>query len=200
LIRWGACLVPLAGCETDYQGAPTPCDDWCLVTQRANCEDDWPDNCVQGCARRGNNAMALLCPVEWATLIECHRSTPDSDYYCDPERTRARDGVCEEERKVMLRCGTPDLLGCFEQCDRADRLSLVDGLECYGDCMQLKRVCGQSAVDYFQCVHEQSAAGQASINPLSIADTSCPETSAALVSCLERRDIDVFERDDRDGP
>jgi hypothetical protein len=71
----------LAGaCQNGYPLEPTPCDDFCLATQRESCDDNDPAWCVANCEE--NHIVQLDepgCRELWDAALECAAAMPDDE-------------------------------------------------------------------------------------------------------------------------
>jgi hypothetical protein len=107
----------LADCESPYPIAPTACDDWCLVTQRAGCEEDYPEGCVSRCEDRSLGRRFPRCEPEWLELTECYRAASDADFMCVEEESRPLP-ICIPERVALNACVSPLRGQCLAVCLR----------------------------------------------------------------------------------
>lgn len=72
---WPALALLTCACSGGYPLAPTPCDDFCNVTQGSLfCSDYDPALCVAQCEAQGLSRP--VCYSELETLLDCFRSRP----------------------------------------------------------------------------------------------------------------------------
>src|SRR5262245_4743292 len=106
------------GCDNDYPLAPTPCDDYCVALQRANCPEDWPEQCVSECELVFSPTRFPDCAPEFDTLVACYQGLGDDDFECSDERSVARAESCEEEQFQQRACLEPIVFRCRTLCER----------------------------------------------------------------------------------
>jgi len=127
-MRRGLLSLALAGglgsshCESGYPIAATACDDFCWVTQRADCEEDYPEGCVSECEGRALARRWPACEQLWLDLIECYRAAPDSAFQCVDGESRPLP-ICVGQRVALGSCMSPVRGACIEVC-------LREALEC----------------------------------------------------------------------
>src|SRR5688572_20109926 len=79
LLGVGSLGAWVTDCDTsDYPLDPTFCDEWCRVLMRPGCDQE-PENCVRNCER---SIAPAECFELQATLLECYRATPASEFVC----------------------------------------------------------------------------------------------------------------------
>jgi hypothetical protein len=131
-----------SGCDSPYPLAPTACDDWCLATQRASCEDDYPEGCVSNCEDRSIGRRFPSCEAPWQTLTQCYLAAADSDFQCIDDESRPRP-ICIDERVAYGACASPLRGSCLQVCFRQAV-----------ECAQTERICeGQSRLGTTNCKH-----------------------------------------------
>lgn len=109
--RLALCFVICAGgCQGEYPIAPTPCDDWCKVTQGFSCGFYDPAACVFDCEEQNltggercrepfEAAMACFRATPGALAAACSFAGPEGSLACSPQFTalRACSGALESE-------------------------------------------------------------------------------------------------------
>jgi hypothetical protein len=103
-------------CDSPYPLAPTACDDWCLATQRAGCEEDYPEGCVSECEDRARRRLPR-CQPAWQTLLLCYFAASDADFQCIDDESRPKP-VCIDERVALSACASPLRGLCLQVCFR----------------------------------------------------------------------------------
>jgi hypothetical protein len=154
-------LVALAAlrCDNDYPIAPTPCDDYCLATQRAGCEEDWPDNCVGFCELNRSPTSYPHCSEGFDALLACYQVLGDDDFECVNDGSEPLPGLCEDEKRTHDFCLAPLLYRCLEYCGtRAERCDEIDANACVRGCLAFPSECEDAAVRFLDCeLAEESA-------------------------------------------
>lgn len=144
----GLCLLR---CETGaYPIAPTTCDDWCRVTQRAGCEEDYPEGCVTRCEDRSIGRRFPRCEPAWLELIECYRRASDLDFLCVEEESRPGP-ICIEERAALTGCAVPLRGRCLEVCLREARDCGRPELACEARCRSQPPGCDDEQRALYAC-------------------------------------------------
>lgn len=167
----------LVGCDSTYTEPPTRCDDWCLATQRANCADDWPQQCVTKCEFFGPGRYSQCLPA-WEALLDCYAATNDAMFQCVGATSQPRPGVCQRERSRYERCAQPVIGGCLESCSaRAHACTGFDETGCISGCGEVPTDCLE-AVPYFDCLAAASSCDGGA--------PECLEAKQARDGCGER--------------
>ena len=154
------CIVAFAGtsCDSEYSFAPTPCDDYCLATQRADCADDWPDDCVSYCELTRSPTNHPACSGDFYALLDCYQNADDGDFFCADDESEPRRGVCEAENRAMDYCIEPVYNRCTELCrSKHERCSDFEWTECQSGCQIPIPACEDAAVAYYDCELENDA-------------------------------------------
>jgi hypothetical protein len=162
-------------CDAPYPIAPTACDDFCWVTQRAGCEEDYPEGCVSQCEERGLARRWPLCEELWLGLIECYRAAPDSAFQCVEGESRPRP-ICVDERVALNTCISPVRGACIDVC-------LREALECGDPARRCEARCGGRPPG---CQDREQALYKCQLNePVDCVVPPEPDTrSAAEIPCL----------------
>jgi hypothetical protein len=142
-------VLSFLGCDNDYPIAPTPCDDWCLATQRANCKEDWPEKCVSGCAFDWGPSTEAACYDTFQALLACYARADDSDFFCRGGYSTPADSVCEEERDRDQRCRWASESGCTSFCNGILE-TCEDIVECPLNCES--SACGEAGQNVVRCL------------------------------------------------
>ena len=189
LARTGALLLPgvaAASCGSDYPLAPTPCDDWCRATLRADCENDFPDECVASCLVNDAPVLLPICASEWDALQACYERGQAEDFFCEPSgHSRPFPNMCGEARTNFAICESEarSIASCVQFCEMA--ADAVIGLEgdacrtlCEGD------IPGCSVSTYQQCVTLACTENQALQCSTEELFDICRNDLATLAACL----------------
>jgi hypothetical protein len=167
----------------DYPLAPTACDDWCLVTQRAGCEEDYPEGCVSACEDRSIGRRFPRCEPEWLTLTECYRQQPDSAFSCVEDESRPGP-ICIPERVRLSACAIPLRGQCLEACLREARDCGRPGLACEARCRSQPPGCDEQQRDLYTCQLAQPADCRAGENDTrDVSEIPCIAEIGALLEC-----------------
>lgn len=112
----GALFLTLGGaCSGGYSLPPTPCDDWCHVTQGAYgyspCNYGYyPADCVSQCeTEQLGNAH---CTAQFQVALACYRDTPgatSSGCYFNPDPMYVPP--CRPEWETLVLCAAPYIEG-----------------------------------------------------------------------------------------
>lgn len=187
--RWALTLaaagvgLSLLRCDVgDYPIAPTACDDWCLVTQRAGCEEDYPEGCVSNCEERAIGRRFPRCEPEWLELTECYRSAADADFVCVEEESRPRP-ICIDERVALTACAFPLRGQCLAACLREARDCGTPELECEARCRSQPPGCDEQQRALYACQLEQPAYCGSGENPRDVSQIPCIVEIGALLEC-----------------
>jgi hypothetical protein len=140
----------LLHCQPEYSLAPTPCDDWCLATQRAGCEEDWPERCVSTC-EDDFRAARRRCEPQWLTLSECYLQAPAQDFLCVEEQSRPLPPTCAAERVELATCGSPEVGACLASCLRQANECGRPRRDCEFECLFTTPGCSEPAIALYQC-------------------------------------------------
>ena len=176
--------LALARCDgDDYPIAPSACDDWCLVTQRAGCEEDYPEGCVSNCEDRSIGRRFPRCEPEWLELTECYRAEPDSSFLCVEDESRPRP-VCIQERVALTECAFPLRGQCLEVCLREARDCGRPELLCEARCRSLPPGCDDEQRELYACQLALPSDCQApETDTRDISEIPCISEIGALLEC-----------------
>ncbi len=141
--------VLLAHCQPDYPLAPTPCDDWCLATQRAGCEEDYPERCVSNC-EDDLRFVRPRCEAQWLSLSECYLQAPAEEFLCVRERSRPGP-ICVRERVELAACGSREAGSCVASCLRQAQECGRPRRDCEFECLFNTPGCSQPAIALYEC-------------------------------------------------
>jgi hypothetical protein len=167
----------------DYPIAPTACDDWCLVTQRAGCEEDYPEGCVSNCEERSLGRRFPRCEPEWLTLTECYRHAPDAAFLCVEDESRPAP-ICIDERVALTACAFPLRGRCLEVCLREARDCGRPTLACEARCRSQPPGCDDQQRALFACQLGQPADCQAGDNDTrDVSQIPCIAEIGTLLEC-----------------
>ena len=154
----GKCCVAILGlvagvaCDNGYPLAPSPCDDFCLALQRADCAEDWPDDCVRQCEFNQSPERHPDCAAEFETLLACYQALDDDAFTCIDEQSEARGGFCEEERFKQQACVYPILFREVYLCEvRAERCPDFDRYLCLSVRAEVPPACEEEGIRYLDC-------------------------------------------------
>jgi hypothetical protein len=139
----------LAHCQPEYPLAPTPCDDWCLATQRAGCEEDYPERCVSSCEDDFRFVRAR-CEEPWLALTECYLQAPAQDFVCVGEQSRPRP-ICVSERVKLAACGSDETGSCMASCLRQAEECGQLRRNCELECLFGTPGCSEPAIALYEC-------------------------------------------------
>jgi hypothetical protein len=138
------------GCDSPYPIAPTACDDWCLATQRAQCEEDYPEGCVSDCEDRAIGRRFPRCEPLWLELAACYRAAPDASFMCVEGESRPRP-ICIPERVALSACASARRGACLAvclrealACERPERL-------CEAQCRPRPPGCNDEEMTLYAC-------------------------------------------------
>ncbi|HTV24679.1 MAG TPA: hypothetical protein VMG12_38570 [Polyangiaceae bacterium] len=179
-----AASLPLLCCDGgDYPIAPTACDDWCLVTQRAGCEEDYPEGCVSNCEDRSIGRRFPRCEPEWSSLTQCYRAEPDSSFLCVEDESRPRP-VCIDERVALTACAFPLRGQCLEACLREARDCGQPQLQCEARCRSQPPGCDDEQRALYACQLAQPADCQPpTTDTRDVSEIPCITEIGALLEC-----------------
>jgi hypothetical protein len=171
-------------CDDDeYPIAPTLCDDWCLVTQRAGCEEDYPEGCVSDCEEEAIGRRFPRCEPAWQSLIECYRRAPASDFVCVEDESRP-GLVCLMERSSLAECASPLTGQCLDVCLRESRECERLEFACEERCAQLPGPCDTEQRALYECQLSSPADCQPpETDTRELDDIPCLPEIGALLSC-----------------
>jgi hypothetical protein len=146
-------LAVCASCDNGYPLPPTPCDDWCLVLQRAGCEEDWPEKCVSGCESELRASRG--CEDEWQARYACYQQASDDDFFCGDELSRLRAGICDDEQEALWECSAPLASRCGKVCEMLAEACPDTELEsCWESCVAVSSS-EDSAIAFLDCVRDE---------------------------------------------
>jgi hypothetical protein len=142
--------LALARCDSPYPISATACDDWCLVTQRAGCEEDYPEGCVSECEERSLGRRFPRCEPEWLELTECYRAAPDAGFMCVDEESRPLP-ICIPERVALSGCVAPQRGQCIAVCLREALECAEPERLCEARCRQRQPGCQREEEALYSC-------------------------------------------------
>jgi hypothetical protein len=154
------CVVVLGAvrCNNEYSLAPTPCDDYCLALQRAECPEDWPDDCVSSCELTRSPTKHPACADQFDALLGCYQNADDGDFFCADDRSEPRRGVCAAENQAIDFCIEPVFYRCTtfcqskrERCRDDVDWAEVDWSACLDFCSPPVPACEEEAMRYYDC-------------------------------------------------
>lgn len=146
-------LVAGVACDNGYQLAPTPCDDYCLALQRADCPEDWPSDCVELCELELSPTRFPDCAGEFDTLVGCYQALEDDDFECYEDTSEARVDRCEEEQFWLDACVEPVMSRCLRLCDlEVEHCGAPDDrYDCVYICSEGPAACEDEEIRYLDC-------------------------------------------------
>ena len=182
LMITGLLTFAVASCDNDYPLPPTACDDWCFASQRANCQEDWPEKCVSGC--EFESRFGSRCDEAWQSRYECYRSASTSDFFCSNGFSRIRQGLCDDEEQAWAYCAFPVPSRCGESCEAwRERCPDVELSSCWEDCARVPYACEATAVEFLDCASDE----QPTCSAESVYDTpACDTERSELILCLQQ--------------
>jgi hypothetical protein len=144
-------LVLLCSCDPAYPIAPTACDDWCFATQRAGCEEDYPEGCVSECEDSSAGRTYPECEARWLELIDCYRTASNADFHCVDDASRPRP-ICRQERAALAECISPVAgRSCMASCLREVAECGPPERDCEGDCETPTAGCEHEDRALYEC-------------------------------------------------
>jgi hypothetical protein len=143
-------LLLLARCQPDYPLAPTACDDWCYATQRAACEEDYPEGCVSDCEEKAIGRRVPRCEPPWRALTDCYRAAPDGDFRCVADESHPLP-ICAPERTALADCVSPTTGSCVASCLREAAECPQPARDCEDECRFLTPGCDAAERALYQC-------------------------------------------------
>ncbi len=168
--------VALTSCGGDYPIAPTACDDWCLATQRANCDEDDPLDCVRECEDDSLIGNYPACVNDWNKLKDCYQNASSANFVCEEGHSRPVPMLCSDELLRSSYCASKTIGLCAENCLRF-------ASECGGTDQDCIDQCQSASVD---CEQEQQAWYRCSLDaPVDCDEASHPDRLTPCLSPLE---------------
>jgi hypothetical protein len=172
-----------AGCDDPYPIAPTACDDFCWVTQRAGCEEDYPEGCVSDCEDRALARRWPRCEPRWLELIECYRRAPDSAFQCLDDESRPLP-VCIAERVALGACMAPVRGPCLEVCFREAVECGEPGRRCEARCRSTPPGCEDLEQALYKCqLNGPVDCVDPELETRSVSEIPCIAEIGALLEC-----------------
>ena len=145
-------VLAVMGCDNEYPLAPTPCDEYCLVTQRAGCAEDWPDQCVGYCELSRSPAKYPACADRFEVVVGCYRSASSADFVCRFDQSEPKEGVCEGEARDLDFCIEPVYNRCRIFCEAlGEHCEGVDVFDCLRGCSSERSRCEGERVRQLDC-------------------------------------------------
>jgi hypothetical protein len=174
----------LAGCQADYGLPPTACDDYCRATQRGDCPDDAPADCVRDCEEADRADVAAACVAEWQSRNDCLLRTDASSFSCRDNHSQIPN-VCLDERRALGECSSPGSGPCFDECRRQVETCDADWDACETGCRQPSAACQAASNTYSICLADYPV----ECRDFFMAETRAPEDipcfyeALALLAC-----------------
>ncbi|HYP87500.1 MAG TPA: hypothetical protein VEQ59_05090 [Polyangiaceae bacterium] len=142
----------LYSCGTPYPLPPTPCDDYCRVMQRAECDDDDPADCVRHCEASPELRRARAsCAPAWQARNDCLAATEPRAFRCEHDHTRVPDR-CLDERRVLAECLVPSSGFCFDECVRQAASCGGELPDCEASCIHQPPACQAASAAFNRCL------------------------------------------------
>lgn len=138
-------------CDGGYPLAPTICDDWCRATQRANCAEDRPADCVADCERESIARRVPRCETGWLEVLSCYEAADDSAFYCEDDQSTSSDQLCVSERLSAGYCVGPLFGLCLEDCLRTSNQCASRWDACEWRCQRISTDCALEQVSLYEC-------------------------------------------------
>jgi hypothetical protein len=171
--------VTVSGCTSEYPIAPTACDDWCFATQRASCEDDYPEECVSECEESAIGRRVPACESPWLALITCYRAAPRDQFRCIDDRSRP-GSTCIEERASLAECAAPSTGRCVERCLQQTFVCDEWTRDCESECPPPPAGCEAQNRALYDCRAQTApACGEA----IEEQDARCLDQALELLAC-----------------
>jgi len=161
-------------CESPYPIAPTACDDFCWATQRAGCEEDYPEGCVSECEDRALARRWPRCESLWLGLTECYRRAPDAAFLCVEDESRPLP-ICIDERVALGACMSPVRGPCLEVCFREAVECGEPERRCEGRCRSTPPGCEDREQALYKCQLNE---------PVDCVDSDTDSRSASEIPCI----------------
>jgi hypothetical protein len=142
-----------SGCDPDYPIAPTPCDDYCRATQRADCEDDLPHRCVAECEAVLYPHETPECHDAFVAWTECLTDAPDDRFACVSGRSRPALATCHVTQTSFYACTSSSTFRCYAFCTRSGPgcPAIVNTEECLYECTNWFLQCPRETSSYLDC-------------------------------------------------
>ncbi|HWA71961.1 MAG TPA: hypothetical protein VG937_06505 [Polyangiaceae bacterium] len=140
----------VSACSDPYAIPPTDCDDFCYATQRAGCDEDYPEGCVSDCEHDGAGRRYPKCVELWHELTACYRATPDSGFECVADKSRPRD-ICLSERAALAECAREGADSCVRNCFHSATECGKNPAECEEGCYAPPQACNAEQIAYDTC-------------------------------------------------
>jgi hypothetical protein len=179
------CALLSVRCDNPYPIAPTACDDYCWVTQRAGCEEDYPEGCVSDCEDRALARRWPRCEPHWLELIECYRRAPDSAFQCIDDESRPLP-VCVDERVALGACMAPERGPCLEVCFR-EAVECGDlARRCEARCRSTPPGCEDRELALYKCqLNEPVDCVDPAMETRDVSEIPCIAEIGALLECAD---------------
>jgi hypothetical protein len=142
--------IALARCQPGYPLEPTACDDWCFSTQRADCEEDYPEGCVSDCEESAAGRRVPRCEAPWLGLIDCYRAARDADFLCIEGESRPGP-ICLSERTELAACVSLPAGSCLASCLREASECPGPQRDCESECETLTPGCEERDRALYDC-------------------------------------------------
>ena len=141
----------LAGCAANYELPPTPCDDYCHASQRGDCRDDAPADCVRDCEETGSADAAAPCAAAWRARNDCLLSADANSFQCQDNHTQLPN-ICMDERRALRECASPGSGACFDECLRQVESCEANLGDCEAACTKASPACQAASDTYSACI------------------------------------------------
>lgn len=182
-------------CQDGYPLAPTACDDWCFATQRAGCEEDYPEGCVSDCEQDGREWDLPRCEAEWLRLTDCYREASEVDFVCVEGVSRPR-AICAAQRAELAECVWPLSGRCVASCLREVYACDQTERDCEAECQTPTPGCEAQDLALYDCrLASPVDCGESGSQPSSEPDVACPDQMVELLVCAG-----FFAEDDSSEP
>jgi hypothetical protein len=170
-------------CDNPYPLAPTACDDWCLATQRASCEEDYPEGCVSNCEQRSIGRRFPRCEAPWQALTQCYLGAADSDFQCIDDESRPKP-ICIDERVAYSACASPLRGSCLQVCLRQAVECAQPERVCEGQCRLGTPSCQQLEQALYDCeLREPVDCTDPQTDTRDVSEIPCIAEIGALLDC-----------------
>jgi hypothetical protein len=181
-------LVALASlisirCDNPYPLAPTACDDWCLATQRADCDEDYPEGCVSACEERSIGRRFPRCEAPWQALTQCYFAAADTEFQCIDDESRPKP-ICIEERVALSACASPIRGSCLQVCLRQAAECAQPARRCEAQCRPGTPGCQEFEQALYDCeLREPVDCTDPDADTRDVSEIPCIAEIGALLDC-----------------
>lgn len=183
-LGWLAALGCWVGCQGGYSLPPTACDDFCHATQRAGCEEDYPEGCVSECEDEAAGRVHPECEAPWLALTACYLDAPSSAFHCVEDESVPRDDVCLTERAELAGCVSPGSARCVEHCFYRAGECGTSASGCEESCYEPVEGCAAEQLAYDTCsIGKPVYCGAPEDDPRRPEEIPCLDEIGALLAC-----------------